>query len=90
MDVSNAIASLDGEKFDLIFADPPYVRKLLPDTLRNLVKYDLLKLTTLIICESATPEDVFGVDEELAKMFFVRKSAKYGAAHITILMLKEA
>lgn len=80
------ISSLCGERFDIVFLDPPYALKLIPDTLRAMSSAGILKPTTIIACESQSPSDVFGDDEELARQFTVKKSSKHGIAHITLLL----
>lgn len=76
---------LGEEKFDLVFLDPPYALKLLPEVLKALINFGRVKPTSLIICESADQGDVFCGDEKLSAMFIVKKSARYGAAFVTIL-----
>lgn len=49
MDAFMAIRWLRGEKFDLIFIDPPYRKELVKSTLLELLSYDILKPNTLII-----------------------------------------
>lgn len=78
-----------GEKFDIVFLDPPYAGGLLPRTLALLLDSDALKPTSKVICESGSPDDVFGADSALASHFSVIRSAKYGAAYLTILKLSE-
>ena len=72
-------------QYDLIFLDPPYHSKCIPDALRALVKFDLLKPMFTIVCESQNASDVFMGDAALEKHFSVRKQARYGIANITIL-----
>lgn len=76
-----------GEKFDLVFIDPPYALKLLEKSLKLLVDNDMLKPTTLIVCEGAEPE-VFG-DSAFAEKFEVVKSGKYGVAYINVFKERE-
>ena len=72
-------------QYDLIFLDPPYHSKCIPDALRALVKLDLLKPMFTIVCETQNASDVFMGDAALEKHFSVRKQARYGVANITIL-----
>lgn len=72
-------------QYDLIFLDPPYHSKCIPDALRALVKFDLLKPMFTIVCESQNASDVFMGDPALEKHFSVRKQVRYGIANITIL-----
>ena len=72
------------EKYDIIFLDPPYALGLLPKALELIVECELLKPTSLIVCESADA-DVFGGNSALMDAFEISKSAKYGVAHVTYL-----
>ena len=76
-------------KFDLVFLDPPYAMGLLPKVLAMMLEYKILLPNCTVVCESAKAEDVFGKDEALAARFEIRKEAKYGAAYVTLLRLKE-
>lgn len=77
------------DKFDIIFLDPPYAPKLIPGVLAKMLASDILKPTTLIICESAAFDDVFGGNAELEGKFDIKRQAKYGAASVTIIQPKE-
>ena len=79
------IPKLGSEKFDIIFLDPPYALNLIPGALKLLVQYSNLKPTSIIVCESSQPEDVFGGDSQLEGRFIIKKKAKYGAAFVTIM-----
>ena len=72
------------ERFDLVVLDPPYAERLIPDTLRALIKGAFLSEGAIVVCESAQ-EDVFGGDDATAACFAVRKATKYGVAYVTIL-----
>lgn len=72
-------------RFDLIFLDPPYARKLVPDALQQLKKYRCLSPHATVVCECGSGEDVFGADAALAALFTVRKETKYGVAYVTVL-----
>ncbi len=75
-----------GEKFDIVFIDPPYALKLVEKSIKALVDGEMLKPTTLIVCEGAE-QNVF-TDSDFEKRFEVVKSGKYGVAYIHIF--KEA
>lgn len=76
-------------RFQLVFLDPPYAAGLIPESLRLLLENRLLADGAKIVCESAEAEDVFLSDPTLAQRFEVVRSARYGAAVVTILMWKE-
>jgi len=72
-------------QYDLIFLDPPYQSKCIPDALRALLKFDLLKPMFTIVCETQDAADVFGGDTALEAHFSIRKQVRYGVANVTIL-----
>lgn len=86
-DFTDAVRRVTG-RFDLVVLDPPYAKRLIAPALRALIKADKLEEGALIVCESAE-EDIFEQDAALGDRFSVRKTAKYGVAHITILEYKE-
>ena len=81
-------AAKRGLSYDIVFMDPPYAEKLLPRCLERLLRGNLIKKTTLIICESGSTEDVFCGDGELESRFDVVKSTRYGVAYVNILKVK--
>ena len=84
-DVMDYIRTVSGRrKFDIVFIDPPYSLRAVPPTLEALLKGELLKPTSTVVCESAE-EDIFENAPDLAASFEIIKRAKYGVAHITIL-----
>ena len=84
MDYAEYIRRYAGEKFDIVFLDPPYAERLIPKVLPRLLP--MLKPTSTVICESAEA-DVFG-KSGMQDNFEIIKQAKYGVAYITILRLK--
>lgn len=87
-DVGNFLGRRKGKKYDIIFIDPPYALRAVPDTLVLLLENDLLKPTSKVVCESAE-EDIFEGREELSDKFEIIKKAKYGVAHMTVIKPKE-
>ena len=75
-----------GEKFDIVFIDPPYALKLVEKALGALINNDILKPTSIVVCESAEA-DVLS-DSALKDKFEVFKSGKYGVAYVNIFTLK--
>lgn len=74
-----------GRKFDIVFLDPPYDSGFYTTALRGLYEKNMLKRTSLIVCESGS-SDIFKDDTELAERFLTVKQNKYGRAFITLLM----
>lgn len=89
MEHAALLRSLKGKRrFDLVFLDPPYAMALLPQTLSMLIEYELLNEDAHVICESAREEDVFGGDTALAEHYETLRTARYGAAYVTVLIPK--
>ena len=88
-DVSDYIRTVKGRrKFDIVFIDPPYALRALPQTLAALLGAELLKETSIIVCESEE-SDIFENSPELSRKFEIVKTAKYGIAHVTVLTVKK-
>lgn len=75
-------------KFDLVFLDPPYALRALPEALSRLLEGELVSPDCIFVCESAEP-DIFEGHEALGEKFVTRKSARYAHSYIHILELKE-
>lgn len=79
----------DRGQYDLVFLDPPYNGKAIPDALRCLIKFDLLKPGFTIVCESRNESDVFDGDPMLLAQFAIQKQVRYGVACVTVLSARE-
>ena len=77
-----------GRRFDLVFLDPPYATTLIRDALTMLIIEDIIKPTTLIICEGDKPM-VLEDDSVLSETFEIVKQNRYGIAFVTILTPKK-
>ena len=75
------------EKFDLVFIDPPYAAGVQGKMLELLLAHELLKPTSIIVCESGE-EDIFKASPELAERFEIIKKARYSISYVTILNIK--
>lgn len=73
-----------GKRFDIVFLDPPYASGFYRPALRGMLDSEMLKPTTMIICESDTDE-IFGSDKELEGRFKIVKQSRYSKTFITIL-----
>ena len=72
------------ESYDIVFIDPPYKDKVLPEALTMLLKTGVVNENTKIICESGD-QDIFYGDEELKSKFDIVKQARYSISYITVL-----
>ena len=68
-----------GEKFDLIFLDPPYDTDLLEKALKSVNKFDILKENGIMVCESQREK----VLPELTEPYYLLKEYNYGKIKIT-------
>ena len=75
--------------FDLVFLDPPYALGVIPEVLQQLLDGGLLAQNAVIVCETAEERDVFGANATLAESFEVMRGARYGAAFVTLLRLRQ-
>ena len=77
-DYKTALRGLEGKKFQLIFMDPPYSKRLVPDTVERVLRAGLLESGGVMVCESEEPAPY--ETEGLT----VRKHNKYGRTYITV------
>ncbi|MCQ2771357.1 MAG: 16S rRNA (guanine(966)-N(2))-methyltransferase RsmD [Clostridia bacterium] len=74
------------EKFDYVFIDPPYAKRALPQTLSALYDSNLLKSTSIVICED---DKHFDFDEsEINDKYDIIKNASYGRVSVIYLSPK--
>ena len=83
----NAFLTRARGQYDIVFIDPPYALRAVCPALEIMLKKNLLKPTSIIICESEEA-DIFENNSSLGEQFEVIRRAKYGMAHITLLKLK--
>lgn len=76
----------NGEKFDIVFADPPYGRDLAKKILKTLVACDILHPNALVIIQHEKREIL--PDQE--GRFFLIRERQYGSSKLTIYQGKEA
>ena len=79
----------ESAKFDIVFLDPPYADRIIPRALELLLSGRLIKRTSLIVCESASNEDVFGGNRELESRFEILRTMKHGIAYINLITPKK-
>jgi 16S rRNA (guanine(966)-N(2))-methyltransferase RsmD len=69
-----------GEKFDLVFLDPPYAAGLLEKALDAIVAIDIMSENGIILCESAAEKEL----PALAPPYEKCKDYRYGKIKITL------
>ena len=87
-DFKEYILKNKGKKFDIVFMDPPYAAGLYIECLSMLLSCDMLKPTTLIVCESET-DDLLADNALLKEQLEIFKQSRYGRASICIYKKKE-
>ena len=85
-DVNDFLKRARGQ-YDIVFIDPPYALRGVCPALEIMLQKNLLKQTSIVVCESEEA-NIFENNIELSQKFEIKKIAKYGMAHITILSLK--
>lgn len=75
-------ASAKGEKFDLVFLDPPYAKDVKDEVLKKVTRAGILNPGAIVVCES--DEDRFADDEAAYGLTFRRKY-RYGRVYVTML-----
>lgn len=83
-DCMDFIRRNQGCRFDIVFLDPPYASGLYCTAIQALLDCDMLKPTSMIVCES-DQDEIFKDRADLAEQFTVKKQSKYSKTVITIL-----
>ncbi len=79
------MAKRQGEKFHIVFLDPPYASGLVPECLDLIFSYGLLASDAVVVCETAREYDPLDVRTELSDKYEILKRSFYGAARVTLL-----
>ena len=72
----------NGEKYDIVFLDPPYATDLINEALEILFERELLNDGAYVVCESDRADVL---NERNAQSFKLVKTLKHGIAHISVL-----
>jgi 16S rRNA (guanine(966)-N(2))-methyltransferase RsmD len=88
-DAASFLAAYRGEPFHLVFLDPPYALGLIPQCLAALLDRHMLTPGAVAVCETGSPDAVFGDNVQLAARFDILRQARYGAAFMTLLTPKQ-
>ena len=83
-DAMDYIRRSKDKKFDIIFLDPPYASGFYQPVLSALYENNMLKPTSVIVCESDSDKLFEGADQ-LRDKYSVKRSAKYSKTVITLL-----
>ena len=79
-------AAAKGEKFDLVFLDPPYAKDVKDEVLKKVSRAGILAPGAIVVCES--DDDRFAEDEAVYGLSFRRKY-RYGRVFITMLEMPD-
>lgn len=78
---SDSLSFLErGERYDLIFLDPPYDSGLLDKAIKKIIEFDILKENGIMVCESSAEKNL--PDGTLP--YVKRKEYRYGKIKITL------
>ncbi len=80
-------AAAKGEKFDLVFLDPPYAKDVKDEVLKKVSRAGILASGAIVVCESDV--DRFTENEDVYGLRFRRKY-RYGRVYITMLEMPES
>lgn len=68
-----------GEKYGVVFMDPPYDTDLLDKALENAIKFDILKENGIIVCESKLEKQL-----AVTEPYFLSREYKYGKIKLSV------
>lgn len=89
-DYAEFLRSCKGKrKFNLVFLDPPYGLGLVPNAIRQMLRYGVIEEGCTLVSETADFAHVFDGDAELASKFEILREARYGVACVTVMRLTE-
>ncbi len=80
-----AFLSSAGEKFDLVFIDPPYAANLWKNALIAINQFDILSNHGIIVCESPWEQEM----PPMEPPYFLRRTYRYGRIRITTYCREE-
>ena len=69
-----------GEKFDIIFLDPPYGSKLLAEALEQITKFDICREHGIIVAESAVETEL----PPVAPPYSLYREYRYGKIKLSV------
>lgn len=83
-DFHQALKKVKGQKFDIIFLDPPYGGEILNSALKTVELFDILSTNGIIICESSVDDAIL-----CPKSYIVQKTYRYGTICLTAIQRDE-
>lgn len=83
-DYARFLSNARGERFGLVFLDPPYAMRVFDRILAGLDEGDLLETGALVVLESDR-EDNFAIEGSLPDEYRLRRHLRYGICHFDIL-----
>ena len=69
-----------GQKFDLVFLDPPYGTGLLEEAVSKIIQFDILSPHGIMVCESKVEQELPPVE----RPYFLHKTYRYGQIKLTV------
>ncbi|MGN1473498.1 MAG: 16S rRNA (guanine(966)-N(2))-methyltransferase RsmD [Eubacteriales bacterium] len=76
-----------GEKYQIVFMDPPYASGLVIPTLERLISADIVSPGGLVFCET-DQENLFDGREDIFRTFTLRRDGSYGKIKMYLLEKK--
>lgn len=83
-DYARFLGRADGDRFGLVFLDPPYAMRVFDGILESLSKNGCLTPDARIVIESDR-EDLFGGGQTLPQGYRLRRHLRYGICHFDVL-----
>ena len=74
-----------GERFDVIFLDPPYDGDLLDRAIESILRFDILKDNGIMVCESRVEKSL----PPLSGPYFFKKEYRYGRIKLTTIVRRQ-
>ncbi len=85
-DFRNFLRKASPASFDILLIDPPYASNFALDAVLRAHAARVMTDGALLVLETGAPVTL---PEELSRHFTVKKAARYGAAHVTVLCYHE-
>jgi 16S rRNA (guanine966-N2)-methyltransferase len=83
-DYLSALSSLNSEKFDLVFLDPPYEAGFYKNAMEFLFENDMIEKDGIVVVETLT-----GMDTKIRDTFSLYKEKKYGGISLEFYKKEE-